>query len=476
MSSRQTIKDIEEAFKREFTRLTTHFPQTKTNLGTETTYDVFTGEVKSIPLKANFYDESANPNNIQYPRVDIRFEEIAEDRESGRMISLWESRNSDYNQLAWVNQDKPPVYYRLTSGADGTTAGDSFLIPSSKTKLVGVGNTLAILTGNNKGRYRVLSVDYVGSVINLDAALVSNIGPISYNEITRKLYLLDPTDLSAVKSGDIFEDGGGTRIPILNVDRIKRELYLGGSLDPVLIEGSSILRVGDILANIDTSAVKYVIMDTDRPLIYTPCNSQQTEGWITENYATPFNYFWTVEVKNKERQAHISIADRVTEVIINRTRRALDILLRTKESAESELIVGPELGNAQVIRVKDASKMAVNDSIHVINQYKVSDNNQIIDIDYNTNDVTLRFPIPLEYNTFNKSVLVTKAITKLWGMYLVNGNGLMGQDSLNSFFRQEYRFKIEGWKEDEQSETLVSAVTEIIVNPESKDGANLDCD
>ena len=464
MSSRQTIKDIEEAFKREITRLTTHYPQTKTNTGTQTTYDVFTGEVKAIPLKAHFYDESSNPNNIQYPRVDIRFEEIAEDRESGRMISLWEARNTDYNQLAWPNQSLPPVYFRITSGADGTTSGDDFVISSTQTKLVTAGNILSILTGNNQGRYNILSIDYINSIITLDPTLVSGIDAISYNERTRKLYLLDPTDLSAVKAGDVFEDANSTRFPILNVDRIKRELYLGGSAEPALVSGSSILREGDVLGNLDVAAIKYVIMDENRPLISQPCNIPQTEGWDTENYATPFNYLWTVEIKNKERQAHISIADRVTETIINRTRRALDILLRTAESAESEVTDGPLLGMANVIKVEDSSKMSVNDSVYLASQYRISENNQIVDIDYDTNTVTLRFEVPSEFNCYNDSKLVTNATIKLWGMYLINGNGIMGQDSLNNFFRQEYRFRIEGWKEDESSQTTSSGITEIIID------------
>lgn len=475
MSSRQTIKDIEEALKREIRRLTTSLPQTKTNTGTQTTYNVFTGDVESVSLKANFYDESSNPNQIEYPRVDVRFEEIAEDRESGRMISLWEARDSDYKQLAWPNQDKPPVYFRLTSGADGTTSGDSFLIPSSKTKLVEAGNILSILTGNNQGRYNILSVDYTGNVINLDPTLVSGIDAISYNEKTRKLYLLNPTDLSAVKAGDVFEDANSTRFPILNVDRIKRELYLGGTADPALVAGASILREGDVLGNIDLAAVKYVVMDASRPLIYQPCNSPVTEAWDTENYATPFNYFWTVEIKNKERQSHISIADRFTETVVNRTRRALDILLRTVDSAESNIIDGPYLGSSNVVVVEDASKMTVNDSVYLVNDYSISDNNQIIDIDYDTNQVTLRFDVSADFNCQNRAVLVTQAKLKLWGMYLVNGNGIMGQDALNSFFRQEYRFRIEGWKEDECSQSTQAGITEIEVGPKTFDGGDLSC-
>ena len=475
MASRQTIKDIEEALKRDISRLTTHYPQTKTNIGTQTTYDVFTGDVKAVPLKANFYDEGSNPNNIQYPRVDVRFEEIAEDRESGRMISLWEARSTDYNQLAWPNQDKPPVYFRLTSGIDGTTSGDSFVISAASTKLVESGNILSILTGNNQGRYRILNVDYAGSVINLDPTLVSNIDALSYNEQTRKLYLLNPTDLSAVKSGDVFEDATGTRFPILNIKRDQRELYLGGSETPDLTAGASLLRDGDVLANIDVSAIKYVIMDADRPLIHQPCDSPVTEAWDTENYATPFNYFWTVEIKNKERQSHISIADRFTETVINRTRRALDVLLRSQDSAESKVIDGPNLGTAGVFIVEDASKMAVNDSVFLINQFNISENNQIIDIDYTTNQVTLRFDVPAEFNLQNESVLVTEAQLKLWSMFLVNGNGVMGQDSLNSFFRQEYRFRIEGWKEDEASQTTQSGITEIDLDPKTFDGGDLSC-
>lgn len=467
---------MEEALKREIRRLTTHYPQTSTNTGTQTTYDVFTGEVNPVSLKANFYDESANPNHIQYPRVDIRFEEVAEDRESGRLISLWEARDSEYKQLAWPNQDKPRVYFRIVSGNDGTTSGDSFIIPSTKTKQVESGYILSILTGNNKGRYRVLSVNYMDNIINLDPTLISGIDLVSYNASTRKLYLLDPTDLSAVKAGDVFEDANSTRFPILNIDRNKRELYLGGSATPSLVAGASILREGDVLSNIDVSAVKYVFMDPARPLIHQPCNSPVTEAWDTENYATPFNYFWTVEIKNKERQAHISIADRVTETIINRTRRALDILLRTSVSAESKITEGPDIGPSNVVTVEDASKMCVNDSVYVVNDYQISENNQIIDIDYDSNQVMLRYPLPSQFNCNNESILVTAARKKLWSMYLVDGNGIMGQDALNSFFRQEYRFRVEGWKEDEESQSTTPGIAEVIVDPKSFDGADLECD
>jgi len=169
------------------------------------------------------------------------------------------------------------------------------------------------------------------------------------------------------------------------------------------------------------------------------------------------------------------MADRFTETVINRTRRAIDILLRQQDSAESRVLEGPSLGSANIVTVKDASKMCVNDSVYFVNNYKISENNQIIDIDYETNQVMLRFNIPSEFNYSNNAILVTQAVLKLWGMYLVNGNGIMGQDSLNSFFRQEYRFWIEGWKDDEASETTSTSIAEVIVNPESFDGADLDC-
>jgi hypothetical protein len=60
-------------------------------------------------------------------------------------------------------------------------------------------------------------------------------------------------------------------------------------------------------------------------------------------------------------------------------------------------------------------------------------------------------------------------------MYLVNGNGIMGQDALNSFFRQEYRFRIEGWKEDEESQDTTPGITEVITDAESFDGGKLRC-
>ena len=51
----------------------------------------------------------------------------------------------------------------------------------------------------------------------------------------------------------------------------------------------------------------------------------------------------------------------------------------------------------------------------------------------------------------------------------------MGQDSLNSFFRQEYRFRIEGWKEDEESLETKTSIAEVSIDPETFDGGNLDC-
>jgi hypothetical protein len=117
--------------------------------------------------------------------------------------------------------------------------------------------------------------------------------------------------------------------------------------------------------------------------------------------------------------------------------------------------------------VADASCFCVNDSVHFVNRYDVSDNNQIIDIDYNTGVITLRNRVHTQYDEDNNAKLVSNADMKYWSLYLNNGSAIIAQDSINNFYRQEYSIRIEGWKVEKTGEKDSGGITEVKVTLET---------
>jgi hypothetical protein len=464
----QVIKDLEEALKREISKISTHYQARKCEKTIQTTFDTFTGEAVSVPIEASFYDENSGSNSVTYPRFDISFDLIQEDKTSGRMISIWEDFVGTYRTLIQPNQDRPKVYETVITGRDGQTDGDGLILPTIKASRITAGNLIKILSGNNKGTYEVTATDLSTGKVTLNSELISDTGELSFNDSTRKLYLLNPTDLFAVEHGDVFIDANLNEFKILNVNTKKRELLLAGSSSPNLELGGKIVRLGNVLKNIDSENVTYIVMDKTRPKFnQLEPNLQLTDRYLTAHPSTPFNYHYTIEVKNKERQAHIETAERMTETVINRPRRAIQILLRKFESAETQVTCGSKNGNGFQIKVADASCFCVNDSVHLINRYEVSENNQIIDIDYKDNLVTLRHRVNTKFDEVNEAKLVSNADMKYWSLYLNNGSAIISQDSINSFYRQEYSIRIEGWKIEKTGEKDSGAITDINVTLET---------
>lgn len=470
--STQVVKDIQEALLREITDLATHVKDTQTNISTQTTFDVFTGEALPINLEGNLWSETSSPNEVEYPRVDLEYTGLREDRESGRMISMWEDLNTEYRELIWPNQDRPPVYEATTGGVDGQVVTAGFKIPAFKFARVSVGHLLKIVSGTNIGTYKIVGVDNINATLLLSQTLVSDIQELSFNETTRKLYLLNPTDLYAVRAGDIFHDNLGAELTILHVDLKQREIYLDGSTSPSLDVGASIIRPTTALKNYDPGNVAYVIMDPSKPKKTLACPSAiVTDQWDTALPSTPFDYYFTIEIKNKDQRSHIAMVDQITGTIINRTRRQLRILLRDENSSESDILEGPTVGWGQSITVKDASKFRVNDSVWLINRHSISENNQIIDVDYDNNIVTLRNKALIDYSFKNKSVLVSNARLKAWGMMLNNDDVNIGQDNVNNFYRQEYTFKIQGYKSEKSGIKTSGGITSAEITVESENHA-----
>lgn len=458
----QVIKDLEEALKREISNISTHHKVTKTNTSIQTTFDPLTGEAIETPLVPSFYDENSGANAVTYPRVDITFDQIREDRDSGRMISIWEDWMTSYRILIRPNQNRPQVYEQVTSGMDGVNVGNGLQVDAVKLNKINTSNLVKIVSGTNKGTYSIQSLDTLNKVIVLEPELVSNIQELSYNESTRRLSLLNPTDLFVVRGGDIFEDSLGAQFPIIDVNTKKRELFLGGQNTPNLDVGSRIIRQGDVLRNVDTDHIYYIIMDKNKPLSSTQYpHNPLTDSYLTSHPATPFNYYFTIEIKNKERAAHIETADRMTETVINRPRRAIEVLLRCPDSAETKVLCGPKMGNGRTIEVESTEHFCINDSVYLANKFRISENNQIIDIDEENNLLVLRNKIPNEYDGDNETVIVSNAQLKTWSFYLNEGSVIIGQDSVNNFFRQEYSIRIEGWKSEKTGEQEQGAITNI---------------
>lgn len=471
----QIVKDIQEALLREIADLSTHVQDTKTNVSTQTTFDVFTGEALPLDIEGNLYNEKSNPNEIQYPRVDLEYTGLREDRESGRMISIWEDLDTEYRSLIWPNQNRPTVYDAVITGADGLVTAFGLQVPRFKYSRMQTNYLVKILSGTNKGTYAIQALNDLTSTIELQDVLVAGIQELSFNEQTRRLYLLNPADTYSVRAGDVFVDADANEFEILHIDTAQREIYLDGSNVPSLDVGSYIKREGSVLKNYDAATVSYVIMDPDRPKSWKSCPlTAVTDSWDSSHYATPFDYYFTLEIKNKDRQSHIAMVDQMTSTLVNRTRRQLTILVREQGSAETVIMEGPDTGFGQSIVVKDASKLRVNDSVWCINKYSISENNQIIDIDYETNTVTLRNKLPVQFNFKNKARIVANARLKSWGMLLNNEDINIGQDNINNFYRQEYTFRIQGYKAEKSGVKTTSGITGIDIELESVNNAKVD--
>ena len=471
----QVIKDLEEALTREVATLTTNYQTTKTNSAVQTTFNPFTGEEICTSITANFYDETSGANSVTYPRADVKFDTIVEDRASGRMVSLWEDYQSHYRTLIEPNRDRPQVFQQVTSERNANNVGTGLQIGPIEFAKVNSTDLVKIMTGNNVGTYKILSLDTPNTTILLDPNLVIDIQEISFNEKTRKLYLLNNRDLFNVRAGDVFTDALGTDFNIVDVNTKKRELLLGGNNVPDLGLDSNISRTGDILRNPDTNEVWYIVMDSTKPIYSKQFPDVPiTDQYLTRLHMTPFNYHWTIEIKNNERSAHIAIADRVTETIINRPRRHIKVLLRCEESAESNITCGPDIGFGHEVLIEDATHFCVNDSVNFINRFSISENNQIVDIDYDLNKITLRNKVPIEYSEKIGGILVANALPKSWGFFLQDGTGTMGQDSQNNFFRQEYSIRIEGWKSEKTKDREEGAITQIKGTIETENTASED--
>ena len=456
----QVIKDLEEALKREISQISTNYQARKGAKTIQTSFDTFTGEAKSIPIEASFYDENSSSNAVIYPRFDIRFDLVEEDKSSGRMISIWEDYYETYRTLIQPNQNRPQVFEPVVSGREAQNTGDGIVIDSIKLSKVNESYLVKIMSGTNKGTYKIDSIDNQTFKIILDNTLVEDTKELSFNESTRRLYLLNPTDLFAVRAGDIFVDASNNEFKINHIDTKKRELQLSGSGTPDLDTGGQIVRQGNILRNIDKESVFYIVMDPSKPRTgKLDPHLPLTDSYLTSHPSTPFNYHYTIEVKNKERVAHIETAERMTETFINRPRRAIRVLLRKFNSGESEVTCGSKNGNGFQVEVKDASQFCVNDSVHFVNRFEIGENNQIIDIEDNL--ITFRERIPTQFNENNNAVLVSNADLKFWSLYLNNGSAVISQDSINSFYRQQYSIRIEGWKAEKTGEIENAAISEV---------------
>jgi len=472
--SKQIVKDIQEALLREITALVTHSVDTKTNISVETTFDPFTGEPLPLNIEGNLYNSSSNPNQVDYPRIDLQAAGVREDRESGRMISIWEDLNTDYRELISPNQDRPRVYETILSGTEGQTTPEGLIVSPIKFAKIQPSNLLKIISGANIGTYTIVGLDNSTKKLLLNSELVSDIQELSFNEKTRKLYLLNPTDTYAVRAGDVFVDSLGAEFIIRNINTKQRELYLDGSASPSLDVGASIIRPAGALKAFDSNPVVYVIMDASKPKTYHDC--PVTEAWDSSHPATPFDYYFTIEIKNKDQPSHIAMIDQMTHTIINRPRRQLSILIRNEDSAESKIVQGPDIGWGQSITVEDASSFTVNDSVWAVNRFSISENNQIIDVDYETNVVTLRNKLPIDFSKHNNAVLVSSASKKSWSMLVSNDDTVIGQDNINNFYRQEYNFRIQGWKAEKSGVKTTSGIQRMELTLESENKASCKLD
>lgn len=367
--SRRIFRDLEEAIAREVRRITTHDSRTVDHLVLEETFDPITGEIIKIPVEANFYDSSANTNNIIYPHFFIRLMKSREDRFSGRAVP-------QYGRWCRTPSQTSPQAFEIVFGSsDGAIAapGNEMTTSQYQIRKAQVGYLLRILSGNNIGTYIVDSItpSAIGPhSILVSSTLVEDLPEGSFNATTREFTFLDKLDLNTIEIGDIFEDSLAATFNITAIDIATRKITLDGVTSPDTNSGSKITRSGDIFKNSDPSLVRYIIMDPSKPIIRIGVSGEDEElssSFSGISPAIPLDVYYLVRIDSKEQKAHIDILNRVWEEF-NPPRTALPVIRRTSLSAEQALAADIPSGGSSTVTVEDNSDFNINDTVFVFDE------------------------------------------------------------------------------------------------------------
>lgn len=362
--SRRILRDIEEAISREVRRITFHNERTLDFTVLEDTYDPITGENVPTPIEANYYDSSADTNHIQYPHFFVKLLRMKEDLTTGRVIPEYGK------EFSIAITTSPKAYQQVLYTSDGliTAAGNVIGTGIFKIRTVLPGYLLRILSGNNKGTYKIATVtpSSVGAhTITLSPDLATSLPAAGFVSATRVVTFLEAVDLNTVKVGDTFTDAGLVVWNITALDPDHASITINGSGAPNLLTGGKISRIGNVLQLADLGLVKFSVMDPTKPVTSTG-NCGNGTATFAVNPSIPVDIYYLVRIDSKERASHIDVATRMWEEF-NPPRTALPTIIRKRNSAEQLLTV--DSTGSPTISVADNVNFNVGDTVFIFDDF-----------------------------------------------------------------------------------------------------------
>jgi len=471
--SRQIFRDVEESLAREVRRITFNDNRTLSREVLQDTFDPFTGEVVSLPIEPNFYDSSADTNNIQYPHFFIRLLKTREDRFTGRVVP-------QYGR--WIEtpvQTSQRAFDIITSSSDGTilAPGNEFKTGVFQIAKVQPGNLLRLLAGNNIGTYKISSVTISNSgdhSIFVSNTLVENLPTALFDSNLRNLVFTSPIDLHTVKVGDDFQDSLIASFPITAININTNTITLGGVGTPSLLANGKIIRVGNVFQAADLSLVRFLILDQTKPISIINANGDTLAG--ADNIGSidppiPIDAYYLIRIDSKERDTHIDILNRVWEEF-NPPRTFLPVIVRSALSFEQTLTQDVTSGGSQIINVSDNSGFNLNDTVFIIDDLfpTISPDSKsdrpfesIVVEKISTNQLKLQDVVPDTFTTAKTSKIISNADFELLMFHFVDH--VTKDVEAAQYWVHEFTFWVQIFVdklEDVQNNSVITQITESI--------------
>jgi hypothetical protein len=374
--SKRIFLDVEESIAREIRRISFHDDRTLSHTVLQNTFDPITGEIIQAPVNADFYDSSADANNIQYPNFTIKLLKTREDRFSGREVP-------NYGRyIKRPSSTAPRAYETVVTSSDGQINPVGSVIKTSifTIRKVLVGQLLRVTTGNNIGTYTVSAVapSNVGPhSITVSNDLLTALPAIAFLLTTRVITFTDVVDLNTVKIGDNFIDSALATFPITAVSASTKSITIGGVGSPSLAAASKVSRPGNVFQVVDPTLVAFMVLDPSKPIYRSLGNGctteapQASESNQMVSPAIPIDAYYQIRIDSKERANHIDVINRIWEEF-NPPRTGLPVIVRNATSFEQLLTADVTTGGSSTVNVKDNSGYELGDSVFVFDDFRPS--------------------------------------------------------------------------------------------------------
>lgn len=422
------FKDIEEALSREVRRLTYHDNTTQTETVLQDAFDPITGEIVQVPIEPNYYDSSANANNINYPNIFVKLLRTREDRFSGKVVPQYGK------DIAVPVATSPRAFEIVANGLGTMNNGNDLTSSLLKIHSIQAGYLLRVLSGSNQGTYTIASTtpDSGGShVISVSSDIVDNLPGLYFDSATREVIFSGDVDLNSVKPGDDFIDFATTSFTIVSVDALNNKIEIGGIATPDLSDGSKITRPGNVFVE-DLTLTRYLVLDPSKPIIAqvsggSTCDS--TSSFTNVSASIPIDAYYLIRVDSKERKSHIEILNRMWEEF-NPPRTGLPVVVRSKLSSETLLTVDVGVGGSQTITVESNTEFSVGDPVVIFDDLSPSKNtstegferpfSSVVTEKIGTDQLVLEDTVPDKYIITNCSRVVSNAELQILMFHFVD--------------------------------------------------------